>query len=235
MAIFSDDDFAIAASLLVVLVCSVSYQIVSYLQPTPSKLNDLKQFQSPPSVPFLGILPFLTNNWDRFPEAMSDCFRHNSWKTVVGWLPRLVVPSGWAVYIASPENVQYILKDNFDNYVKGQKSQSLFKELLGDGIFATDGSTWKLHRKTTSNMFSRNLLRATGEVTLANLKIVESILAAKGDTGIDIQSLFFRMTFDTTCFVSLGCNIGSLLDDTDKQHPFAVAFDEMQLLTLVSG
>ena len=35
--------------------------------------------------------------------------------------------------------VNYILKDNFDNYIKGEKLYDAMSGVLGDGIFNVDG------------------------------------------------------------------------------------------------
>lgn len=197
--------------------------------------NRLKDTPLLPSLPLLGILPWITQNWERFPEALTEAFQGYHSRTIAGRVPRLVVPSGWAIYTAAPENVQHMLKNNFENYEKGQKIHDLYQELLGDGIFATDGAVWKYHRKFHSHLFSKNLLRATAKVTLSQLKILEEIFSQRGHQGVDVQSLFFQMTFDTTCYVALGCPIKSLAaaaaaGSGGSLHPFSAAFDELQRL-----
>lgn len=56
--------------------------------------------------------------------------------------------------------MEYILRDNFENYVKGPIFNSTLHELLGDGIFNTDGDKWKVQRKVMAvsniNMLDRN-------------------------------------------------------------------------------
>ena len=44
------------------------------------------------------------------------------------------------------DDVEYILKGNFKNYVKGPRFHRNFLELLGDGIFNVDGEKWKKQR-----------------------------------------------------------------------------------------
>ena len=46
----------------------------------------------------------------------------------------------------TPEAVEHALKSNFDNYEKGDMVNTLFQELLGDGIFNSDGPTWSHQR-----------------------------------------------------------------------------------------
>ena len=91
--------------------------------------------------------------------------------------------------IHSEENLKYVLKDNFDNYVQGDASRDCLEEFLGDGIFTSDGKTWKHHRKVASHMFSRNLMRNGTTVAIKQLeKVVEKLngVAASGST-VDMQ------------------------------------------------
>ena len=40
---------------------------------------------------------------------------------------------GQYVVVTTPENVQHVLKDNFENYDKGEQFTFVFHDLLGDG------------------------------------------------------------------------------------------------------
>lgn len=45
-----------------------------------------------------------------------------------------------------PRVVKHALVDDFDNFVKGEKTRSRAKGFLGDGIFNADGERWKFVR-----------------------------------------------------------------------------------------
>lgn len=51
-------------------------------------------------------------------------------------------------------NVEYILKNNFDNYQK-----HIFGEILGEGIFNVDGKHWKLQQGIASHEFTSKSLQ----------------------------------------------------------------------------
>lgn len=55
--------------------------------------------------------------------------------------------SGGMLCLVTPDEVRHVLKDNFDNYEKGELVHDVLREFFGDGIFSTDGPRWKLHRK----------------------------------------------------------------------------------------
>jgi hypothetical protein len=62
---------------------------------------------------------------------------------------------GPALMVSDPDCVKHILKDNFANYEKGVEFRTAFQDLLGDGIFNTNGAKWKTQRKTGVKIFTR--------------------------------------------------------------------------------
>lgn len=42
---------------------------------------------------------------------------------------------------------------NFENYEKGDHFSSMLHDLLGDGIFNSDGEAWRVQRKVASRIF----------------------------------------------------------------------------------
>ncbi|KAG2380069.1 Cytochrome P450 704B1 Long-chain fatty acid omega-hydroxylase [Vigna angularis] len=135
-------------------------------------------------------------------------------------------------YIADPNNVEHVLKTNFNNYPKGRVYHSYMKVLLGDGIFNVDGETWKKQRKTASLEFaSRNLREFSTKVfreyalKLSAILIQASIL----NQEIDMQELLMRMTLDSICKVGFGVEIGTLSSNLPK-NSFADAFDTANII-----
>ena len=61
--------------------------------------------------------------------------------------------SGGMVCLVTPDEVRHVLKDNFDNYEKGELVHDVLREFFGDGIFSTDGPRWKVHRKVCVILF----------------------------------------------------------------------------------
>ena len=47
------------------------------------------------------------------------------------------------------------MNDNFDNYVKGEQFNAIMGDLLGSGIFTTDGAQWYVQRKVAAHLFKR--------------------------------------------------------------------------------
>lgn len=58
-----------------------------------------------------------------------------------------------------PDYIEYIQKTHFENYQKGPMFHDTMKDVLGDGIFNADGTTWNAQRKATARIFTGNNFR----------------------------------------------------------------------------
>ena len=126
------------------------------------------------------------------------------------------------------ENMKWVLKDNFNNYVKKDESIIIFDELLGDGIFAQNGDIWKTQRKVASHMFSQRKLRDhMSEIFIKHSKILTTKLdeCAKNKSIIDIQNFFYRYT--ASAFLEIGFGIHK--DGINNDLEFTKVFDDTQI------
>eukprot|EP00300_Choanocystis_sp_HF-7_P014004 c18535_g1_i5.p1 GENE.c18535_g1_i5~~c18535_g1_i5.p1 ORF type:complete len:497 (+),score=85.47 c18535_g1_i5:752-2242(+) len=176
--------------------------------------------------PILGATIEFVRNFPRMPDYVVECAEKTGWKTFgipVINLDRSV-PFG-PVFALSPENVKHILATNFDNYIKGEVFHTLLRDLTGDGIFASDGERWMFHRKVASNMFTRSLMRTSGDAIQTHTLKLTSILAnhAYSGTPVDIQNLLFRLTMDAFASIAFGVD----LDELNTPHAFATSMDTM--------
>ncbi|GJM92522.1 hypothetical protein PR202_ga08999 [Eleusine coracana subsp. coracana] len=113
--------------------------------------------------------------------------------------------------------------------------QAAFHDLLGQGIFNSDGDTWVLQRKTAALEFTTRTLRQA-MARWAN-RIIKNrlwtILADHGDAGasVDLQDLLLRLTFDNICGLTFGKDPETLSPGL-PENPFANAFDSATEATL---
>jgi len=140
-----------------------------------------------------------------------------------------------ATYIAinTEENVEHVLKHKFDNYVKGETYLlPRMMDLLGNGIFNSDGPTWYHQRKTSSHMFSQKKL--TNHIWKAidknSNKVVNFLLSRPAGDTVDIFNVMNRFTLDTIGEVGFARDIGSL-DNADS--PFLKSFDRAQQIVFL--
>ncbi|BAT98253.1 hypothetical protein VIGAN_09189600 [Vigna angularis var. angularis] len=203
---------------LVVLICMVVSWMFIHRWSQRNK-------KGPKTWPFFGAAIEQLMNYDRMHDWLVNYLSKS--KTVV-----VPMPFTTYTYIADPNNVEHVLKTNFNNYPKGRVYHSYMKVLLGDGIFNVDGETWKKQRKTASLEFaSRNLREFSTKVfreyalKLSAILIQASIL----NQEIDMQELLMRMTLDSICKVGFGVEIGTLSSNLPK-NSFADAFDTANII-----
>jgi len=179
-----------------------------------------------PSYPLVGSIPKILANLHRrhYFEA----------ETIQKYGKTLFLSFGDMknIWTADPKDVEYMLKTNQPNYEQGDGRKICFTDLLGDGIFNSDGNTWFQQRKSAAKEFSVSRFRDYMLLTFSEYatKVLQRLEnAAVSGQVIDIQDLFFQYTFDSFGKLAFGVNVGCL--DSDRPPPFAHAFDRANILT----
>ncbi|KAL3536920.1 hypothetical protein ACH5RR_000286 [Cinchona calisaya] len=167
-------------------------------------------------------------NFNRLHHYMTDlATKHKTY--------RILCPFRNEVYTSDPANVEYILKTNFKNYVKGSYNYTILKDLLGDGIFAVDGDKWREQRKLSSYEFSPRVLRDFSSVIFRrNVAKLANIIseAANSKQIIDIQDLFMKSTLDSMLKFAFGVELDSVCGSNERGKRFSNAFDDASAMSL---
>ncbi|KAG0479210.1 hypothetical protein HPP92_013929 [Vanilla planifolia] len=199
-----------------------------------------RRLTGPKVWPLVGSLPSLLANRSRIHDWIADNLSSTgsaaTYQTSV--LPLPFVRQGLVTVTANPRNIEHVLRTRFENYPKGPIWQSAFQDLLGLGIFNSDGETWLLQRKTAALEFTTRTLRQA-MTRWANRSIktrLWRILAdhcdgAGGVSAVDIQDLLLRLTFDNICGLTFGKDPETLSPEL-PDNPFARAFDVATEATL---
>ncbi|CAF2306629.1 hypothetical protein YC2023_121156 [Brassica napus] len=180
--------------------------------------------------PVLGSLPGLIEQRDRMHEWITENLRvcGGTYQTCICAVPFLARKQGLVTVTCDPRNLEHMLKTRFDNYPKGPTWQSVFHDLLGQGIFNSDGDTWLFQRKTAALEFTtRTLRQAMGRWVNQGIKlrfcpILESAQAKS--EPIDLQDLVLRLTFDNICGLAFGKDTRTCAPGL-PENGFATAFD----------
>ncbi|OIW21422.1 hypothetical protein TanjilG_03456 [Lupinus angustifolius] len=189
-----------------------------------------RSLKGPRVWPLLGSLPGLIENCERMHDWICDNLRAcgGTYQTCICAIPFLAKKQGLVTVTCDPRNLEHILKTRFDNYPKGPTWHAVFHDLLGDGIFNSDGDTWLFQRKTAALEFTTRTLRQAMArwVTRAIKDRLCVILkeAELEDEPVDVQDLMLRLTFDNICGLAFGWDpqtLGPGLPEND----FAMAFD----------
>lgn len=189
---------------------------------------------------FSGRIDGLPRNWPvvgALPSILINVHRIHIWCT--GFLDRaggtFLLNGPWfsnmdILATADPANVHYIMSGNFSNFPKGPHFREIF-DVLGDGIFNSDADLWQSQRKLALLQIRHRRFQQFLEKTSKNKveKGLVPILEHVSNLGLvlDLQDLFQRFTFDTTCLFVTGYDPCCLSIDLPKV-PFAKALDDAE-------
>lgn len=158
-----------------------------------------------------------------------------TYQTCISAIPFLARKQGLVTVTCDPKNLEHILKLRFDNYPKGPTWQSVFHDLLGEGIFNSDGDTWLFQRKTAALEFTTRTLRqamARWVSRAIKLRFCPILKTAQVEgKPVDLQDLLLRLTFDNICGLAFGKDPETLSPGL-PDNSFASAFDRATEATL---
>lgn len=99
-----------------------------------------------------------------------------------------------------------------------------FAPLMGSGIFTQDGTAWQHSRALLRPQFTSNRYHNFAEIKKCVESLIDNIPA---DGIVDLQPLFFRLTFDTTTFLLFGETLSSLQSSeiAGRESEFAAALN----------
>lgn len=189
-----------------------------------------RSLKGPRVWPLLGSLPGLIENFDRMHDWMADNLHAcgGTYQTCIFAVPFLARKQGLVTVTCDPKNLEHILKTRANNYPKGPTWHAVFHDLLGDGIFNSDGHTWLFQRKTAALEFTTRTLRqamarwVTRSIEAGLVPILET--AESQAHSVDMQDLMLRLTFDNICGLAFGLDPQTLALGL-PENDFAAAFD----------
>ncbi|KAL7178085.1 hypothetical protein ACSBR2_031272 [Camellia fascicularis] len=184
--------------------------------------NDL-----PRNWPVLGMLPSMLCHVNRVHEMCTEILGRTGGTFLLKgpWFANMDMLG--TVDLA---NVHHVMSSNFPNFPKGPEFLKMF-DVLGDGIFNSDADLWKNQRKLARvlinhHRFYRFLVKTSrGKVEAGLIPVLNHV--SKQGLIVDLQDLFQRFTFDTTCILITSYDPGCLSIEF-PDVPFAKAMDDAE-------
>lgn len=180
-----------------------------------------------PGYPLVGGLPKMLANKERILDLILQGFEDNDCLTST--MSSLGMPR--SIMTIDPRNVEHLLKNNFENYVKGPQFHYATTDLFGHGIFNANGEQWKYQRKSASLIFNvRNFRDHFTDVFVKEIGEMNKIYFDKAvATGapVDFHDVMFKFTLDSFVLLGFGVELNAL--GTDGKVPFAYSFDVCQI------
>ncbi|KAF3004898.1 hypothetical protein E8E13_006449 [Curvularia kusanoi] len=157
------------------------------------------------------------------------------------WTFSMNVLGAPSIFTNDPKNVQAVLATQFKEFGLGERRNANFSQLLGQGIFSTDGAAWQHARNLLRPQFAREQVSDL-DLEEQHIRNLMRVLPTNKDgwTDVtDIQPLFFRLTIDSATEFLFGESVDSQLSglpDYESSRPthavnerdFAAAFDQGQ-------
>jgi cytochrome P450 len=133
---------------------------------------------------------------------------------------------GHFINTIDPENIQAVLAKNFKDFGLGQRKHT-WGPLLGEGIFTTDGAHWEHSRAIVRPNFVKSQIVSLGMFEGHVQELIEKI--PRDGSTVDLQTLFFNMTLDSSTEFLFGESIRSQhsYEGSDAEK-FSTAFDFAQ-------
>ncbi|KAH8831771.1 cytochrome P450 monooxygenase pc-3 [Flagelloscypha sp. PMI_526] len=102
-----------------------------------------------------------------------------------------------AIFTVEPEYIKQILTNQFDNF-SFKVREGAFNDLLGSGVFNSDGETWKMHRNATRPYFTKERIAHLDNFEQhAEIALALARQRLREGHAIDFQDLVARFTLDS--------------------------------------
>ncbi|CDU25005.1 related to Cytochrome P450 [Sporisorium scitamineum] len=208
---------------LIVFAFGTSYLLFRYWDCAIGceRRSDLK---GPKGLPLIGNLLWALKNHD--PLSYQVYAQHKYGYGNTHSLPGL----GRLIDISRPDWIEHVQKTKFANYVKGEQFHDQMRDVLGDGIFTSDGERWKMQRKVASRIFTVSSFKAIITHTIReDCKLVEKLIEsyAKEGTVFNLQELYFKFTLSSFVKIAFSQDIMAL-SEPGRPDTFGDAFNYAQ-------
>ncbi|KAL1824808.1 hypothetical protein ACET3Z_011586 [Daucus carota] len=179
--------------------------------------------------PFVGMVPYMIKKFmvqDPHQSGSADLAQAGGTFLLKGpWFANMDM-----LFTTHPGDVRYILNEKYEIFNKGSEFKVIF-DVLGDGIFNADGHSWRSQRRHAQGLFNHHrfrhyLMRTSREKIEKGLLGIMDHVSEEGYV-VDMQDVFQRLSFDTTCRFVTGFDPMSLSTEF-PEVPFSKAMDDAE-------
>ncbi|KAL7684224.1 putative cytochrome P450 [Plasmopara halstedii] len=198
------------SSLWVTLPTAAVAAVLVYLLIPDERQRAIRHLPAPAStLPVLGnTLDLMSLKLPRLHDWITEqckIFGGRTWRLKMLGAPPLVV-------VSSIECFEDILQTQFKVFDKGERMNSIFRDLVGNGIGAVDGAQWMFQRKLLSRLFTMrafrgNITECVHDYTLELGRNLHEM--AQTGTPIDFSDVMRHFAFDVFADVSFGLHAKS--------------------------
>ncbi|GLJ05627.1 hypothetical protein SUGI_0021750 [Cryptomeria japonica] len=178
-------------------------------------------WKGPLNWPVVGMMPWLLWHLGNIYDQSAKMVLENG-KSFIARGPWFMRNTLFEVVTFSPDNLEYIMKENFSNFPKGPYFKEVYFSTFGHGLFTSDDELWKRQRKpaamavSSSKFRDRNLSLLQKALQEKLLPFLEEVKEKKA--SVDLQHVLLQFSTDNIFLATLGREATS--------ETFSSAFDE---------
>ncbi|KAE8879902.1 hypothetical protein PF005_g15901 [Phytophthora fragariae] len=224
--LFGDrNDVAVTAAAAVAVSLGLSLLLHS-----SKKIKKTEGVKLPPmpktTLPILKSLFDAGGNVERFHDWLNEQsieFDHRPWMYSIPGRPVTIV-------LTSPDTIEDALATQSDVFLRGPVGQYMSEDIFGNGMIIADGDPWYYHRKTSSHLFSMQMMKDVMEATVREkLEVFLDVLDIyhKRGQSFSAKQELLHFTMDVIAKIGFGVELDTLKDGPhrDEEHEFQDAFD----------
>jgi cytochrome P450 len=135
------------------------------------------------------------------------------WRTYGDYFRIPTIP-GYPIYaLADPAAVEYVLAKNYQNYPKPEFLLKPIRQLLGNGLFTSQGEFWLRQRRLAQPAFLRtSLIQHAGPMTSVVEGLTQSWEAAPDGRMVDMASEMMRLVLKMASSTLFGIDLSNNAD-----------------------
>lgn len=201
----------VSSSLWLALPTATVAAVLVYLLLPDERQRAIRGLPSPAStLPVFGnTLDIMRLELPRLHDWIAEqckVFGGRTWRLEVLGAPPLVV-------VSSVECFEDVLKTQFEVFDKGERMNTIFRDVIGGGITAVDGNQWRTQRKILSRLMTTRAFRESAfqcvhDYTLILGRFLSA--SAKNGVPIDFADLMHRFSFDVFTNIAFGLQANSV-------------------------
>ncbi|MCL7040711.1 hypothetical protein MKW94_025591 [Papaver nudicaule] len=177
---------------------------------------------------FLGSFPSLVINSNRVHEWFTEVF--HSLGRGSFFIDGPIFSNLKYFVTCHPQNIEYILKTNFNNFPKGPEFKQIFSP-LGDGILNADYDTWKVQRRMAHTVFMsrefKNLISNISRKVVKEQLVPLLVHVSRTGTTINLQEVCSRFGFVVNMNAMFGTDVTYLSIELPS-NDLAEAIEDIQ-------
>lgn len=113
------------------------------------------------------------------------------------------------VVTSDPENIKAMLATSFHDFELGKERHAAFSELLGDGIFTSDGKAWEHARALLRPQFTKDQIADLDDLEI-HFQHLLAVLSPQEGEVVGLHKLFLSLTLDSATAFLFGNSLYSL-------------------------